>query len=62
MGDTLYVHGCGIEEWEIQGISLSYISSGEICGIPLNIVKNSMGQRIFLAREEAEQALKEVQE
>lgn len=58
-GDTVYVYGCGgVEEWRIQGISLSYITAGEIRSCPFNILKNSLGKTVFLTREEAEAALK----
>lgn len=59
VGDKLYVLLCGVEEWRVQDISLSYVSNGEICSMPLNILNNAIGRCAFLTREEAQQALKE---
>jgi len=61
VGDTVYIHGCGgVEDWKIQGVSLSYVSEGEIRSIPLNIFKSNLGKLVFLTREEAEAALRKM--
>lgn len=61
VGDMVYVVSNDIEKWKILHLNFSYTNrdGGEIFSAPIGIIKDAIGETVFLTRKEAEQALRE---